>query len=578
MRRTKIVCTIGPASEHPDTLREIIRSGMNVARLNFSHGSHEEHGRRMETIRRIAAEMGENVAILLDTKGPEIRTGDFAAPPIFLEAGQRFTLTTEPIVGDASKVSVTYTDLPKDVSPGVRILVDDGLVELLVEAVEGNDVICRVLNGGKVSNKKGVNVPGISINLPSVTEKDIADIRFGIEQKVDFIAASFVRKAADVLAIRKILEEAGANIEIISKIESSEAVDNLDEIIQASDGIMVARGDLGVEIPAEEVPILQKSIISECNRLGKPVITATQMLDSMINNPRPTRAEASDVANAIFDGTDAIMLSGETANGKYPVIAVQTMDRIARRAEASLHRNQTIHNGRTSVTDAIGQAVCVTAAQLEAAAILTVTVSGYTARMIARYRPQSPIVAVTPEPSVMRRLALVWGVIPLPSVHLTDTDRMLATAVNVAVEHDLIQGGDLVVITAGVPVGVQGSTNLLKVHTVGKAAARGTGIVSRAVTGMVRVVRSVAEATALQAGEVLIAVGTDAEYVPYLKDAAAIVCEEGGLTSHAAIMALEYRIPVVVGVDKALSLFETGETITVDGRRGLIYRGAAKVL
>ncbi|MZP30442.1 pyruvate kinase [Heliobacterium undosum] len=578
MRRTKIVCTIGPASEHPDTLREIIRSGMNVARLNFSHGSHEEHGRRMETIRRIAAELGANVAILLDTKGPEIRTGDFAAPPIFLEAGQRFTLTTEPILGDASRVSVTYADLPKDVSPGARILVDDGLVELEVEAVEGSDIHCRVLNGGKVSNKKGVNVPGISINLPSVTEKDIADIRFGIEQKVDFIAASFVRKAADVLAIRKLLEAGGADIEIISKIESSEAVDNLDEIIQASDGIMVARGDLGVEIPAEEVPILQKSIIAECNRLGKPVITATQMLDSMMNNPRPTRAEASDVANAIFDGTDAIMLSGETANGKYPVVAVQTMDRIARRAESSLQRNQTIHNGKTSVTDAIGQAVCVTATQLEAAAIITATASGYTARMIARYRPQAPIVAVTPRPEVLRRLALVWGVVPLPSVQLTDTDRMLATAVNVAMEHDLIQGGDLVVITAGVPVGVQGSTNLLKVHTVGKAAARGTGIVTRSVTGKARVCRVADDAANLEPGEVLVAYGTDADYVPYLKNAAAIVCEEGGLTSHAAIMALEYRIPVVVGVDSALSLFETGETITVDGRRGLIYRGTAKVL
>ncbi|MTV50194.1 pyruvate kinase [Heliobacillus mobilis] len=578
MRRTKIVCTIGPASENIETLKDMMRAGMNVARLNFSHGSHEEHGQRMENIRRAAAELGLNVAILLDTKGPEIRLREFAAPPIMLEAGQAFTLTTEAVLGDAEKVSITYEDLPQDVTTGDKILIDDGLIELQVESVEGPEIRCRVLNGGKVSNKKGVNVPGIKINLPSVTEKDISDIQFGIAQKVDFIAASFVRKAADVLAIRKILEEAGATIDIISKIESREAIDNLDEIVHASDGIMVARGDLGVEIPAEEVPIIQKSLIAQCNRLGKPVITATQMLDSMINNPRPTRAEASDVANAIFDGTDAIMLSGETANGKYPLITVKTMDRIARRAEEALTWGQPHQGERNNVTDAIGQSVCVAADQLDAAAIVTATASGYTARMIARYRPKSPIVAATPDPAVMRRLALVWGVVPLRTEKVVDTDQMISSAVDAAVDHGVVKGGDLVVITAGVPVGVQGSTNLMKIHTVGTAAAQGSGIIAKSVAGRVRVCVTAKEATELKPGEILVAIGTDSDYVPYLKHAAAIICEEGGLTSHGAIMALEYKVPVVVGVDNATSIFKTGEVVTVDGQRGLIYRGMARVL
>lgn len=579
MRSTKIVCTIGPASEKPETIKAMIQAGMNVARLNFSHGSHEEHGERIKNIRRAAEEMGKNIAILLDTRGPEIRLGDFANPPVILETGQQFILTTEPVPGDGRRVTVTYKDLHRDVAPGDRILVDDGLIELKAVAVQGQEVICRVINGGKVSNRKGVNLPGVKINLPAVTEKDVKDIRFGIRQGVDFIAASFVRRVADVLAIRQLLEEEGANIDIIAKLESRECIDNLDEIINAANGIMVARGDLGVEIPAEEVPILQKQIIACCNQVGKPVITATQMLDSMIHNPRPTRAEASDVANAIFDGTDAIMLSGETANGKYPVEAVETMDRIARRAEKSMDRGLKVRTDGCNVTDIIGQAVCAAATQLNASAIVTATTSGYTAKMISRYRPPgAPIVAVTPDKGVQRRLALVWGVIPLPVTGIMDTDQMISAAVNAAENNGIIRGGDMVVITAGVPVGVQGTTNLMKIHTVGTAAARGIGIISRSVVGAVRVCLNAGEAAGLVPGEVLVTTGTDADFIPHIKNAAAIVAEESGLTSHAAIMALELNIPVVVGVDQAAKLFENGETITVDGRRGLIYRGIARVL
>jgi len=578
MRSTKIVCTIGPASEKPETIKAMIQAGMNVARLNFSHGSHEEHGERIINIRRAAEEMGKNIAILLDTRGPEIRLGDFANPPVILETGQLFILTTEPVPGDGRRVTVTYKELHRDVAPGDCILVDDGLIELKAVAVQGREVICRVINGGKVSNRKGVNLPGVKINLPAVTEKDVKDIRFGIRQGVDFIAASFVRRAADVLAIRQLLEEEGANIDIIAKLESRECIDNLAEIINAANGIMVARGDLGVEIPAEEVPILQKQIIARCNQVGKPVITATQMLDSMIHNPRPTRAEASDVANAIFDGTDAIMLSGETANGKYPVEAVETMDRIARRTEKSLDIGLKARTGGCTVTDIIGQAVCAAASQLNASAIVTATTSGYTARMISRYRPGAPIAAVTPDKGVQRRLALVWGVIPLPVARIMDTDQMISTAVEAAENNGIIKGGDLVVITAGVPVGVQGTTNLMKIHTVGSAAARGTGIISRSVVGAVRVCLSAGEAAELESGEVLVTTGTDADFVPYLNNASAIVAEAGGLTSHAAIMALEFNIPVVVGVEEATTLFENGEMITVDGQRGLIYRGIARVL
>ncbi|MBM7855273.1 pyruvate kinase [Desulfohalotomaculum tongense] len=583
MRRTKIVCTIGPASEDVEILKKMIRAGMNVARMNFSHGTHEDHARRISLVRQAAAEVGKNIAIMLDTKGPEIRLGVFAEEPILLRAGDEFILTTEEIQGDNSRVSVTYKDLPRDVTRGGKILVADGLIELEVIEINDTEVRCKVVNGGELKSRKGVNLPGVQVNLPALTEKDIEDILFGIEHQVDFIAASFIRNADNVLTIRKILEENNADIDIISKIENREAVDKFDEILKVSNGIMVARGDLGVEIPAEDVPMIQKTLIAKCNLAGKPVITATQMLESMTHNPRPTRAEASDVANAILDGTDAIMLSGESAAGKYPVEAVETMNRIAVRVEKSFpygkHFKKFSNGKAKTVTDGISSAVCSVSADLEAAAILSATASGHTARMISKYRPRCPIVAVTPNPKVLRKMALVWGVEPLLVRKITGTDEMIAETVEVALASGIIKAGDLVVITAGVPVGIHGTTNLLKVHTVGNILARGTGIGSRAVTGQVKVCRTVKDAREkIKDGDIMVTVGTDKDFVPYMEKCSAVVTEEAGLTSHAAIVGLNIGIPVVVGVDGATGIIPDGEMITVDGPRGLIYIGTARVM
>lgn len=584
MRRTKIVCTIGPASDSEEVIKKLLLIGMNVARLNFSHGTHEEHARRIAAIRRAAGEVGKNVAIMLDTKGPQIRLGYFQEEPVVLAEGEEVTLTTQDIKGDKHRIPVNYAGLPGDVRPGNAILLADGMLELKVLSSSDTEIICRVVNGGQLASQKNVHVPGANINLPAVTDKDIEDIKFGIEHKMDIIAASFVRKAADVLTIRQILEDAGAGMEIIAKIESRNAVNNLDEIIKVSDGVMVARGDLGVEIPAEEVPLLQKAIIERCNRAGKPVVTATQMLESMIHNPRPTRAEASDVANAIFDGTDAVMLSGETAAGKYPVEAVETMARIAERSEAALHYEELLGKKRVvgpqrTVTDAISYATCSTAQDLGAAAIITSTESGYTAKMVSKYRPRAPIIAVTPHARVLRRLALVWGVQPLLVKFTTGTDEMISSALEVSLAAGFIKGGDLVVITAGVPVGVHGTTNLLRVHTVGDILARGTGIGHRAVTGTVRIVRTSREAEeTVKRGDILVAPATDSDYVEVMARAAAVITEVGGLTSHAAIVCLEFGIPVVVGVEAATAILPDGEKVTVDSQRGLIYSGAARVL
>ena len=584
MRRSKIVCTIGPASDSMEVIKRLLLAGMNVARLNFSHGTHEEHAKRISIIRRVSGEVGKNVAIMLDTKGPEIRLGYFKEEPVLLVEGEEVTMTTQDIKGDKSLIPVNYPGLPADVHPGDSILIADGLIGLKVIAASESDIRCLVVNGGELSSQKGVNVPGVPVNLLAVTAKDMEDIKFGIEQRLDFIAASFVRKGADVLAIRQILEEAGADLDIIAKIESRESINNLDEIIKVSDGIMVARGDLGVEIPAEEVPLLQKVIIERCNRTGKPVITATQMLESMIHNPRPTRAEASDVANAIFDGTDAIMLSGETAAGKYPVEAVETMARIAERSEAALQYEELLGKKRLigpqrTVTDAISYATCATAQDLGAAAIITSTESGHTAKMVSKYRPRAPIVAVTPHARVMRKLALVWGVQPLLVKMTAGTDEMIASALEVSLAAGMINGGDLVIITAGLPVGVHGTTNLLRVHTVGDILARGTGIGHRAVTGKVRIALTVREALEkVQKGDILVTQATDSDYIPAMERAGSVITEVGGLTSHAAIVCLEFGIPVVVGVEAATAILPDGETVTVDGLRGLIYSGMAKVL
>ncbi|MFT9486378.1 MAG: pyruvate kinase [Tepidibacillus sp.] len=578
MRKTKIVCTIGPASEKVEVLKKLIHEGMNVARLNFSHGDHQEHLARIHNIRQAAKETGKTVAILLDTKGPEIRTGVIGAPEVELKQDGTIILTTDEIIGDENKISITYAGLPNDVQPGSKILIDDGLIGLEVIKIEGNEIHCRILNGGILKSKKGVNVPGVKINLPGITEKDAKDILFGIENDLDFIAASFVRKASDVLEIRKILEEHNADILIISKIENHEGVENIDEILQVSDGIMVARGDLGVEIPAEEVPLVQKMIIEKCNKAGKPVITATQMLDSMQRNPRPTRAEASDVANAIFDGTDAIMLSGETAAGKYPVESVATMARIAVRTEEALNYKE-IYNKRsslqqTTVTDAISQAVANTAIDLEVNAILTPTESGQTARLVSKYRPKAPIIAITPNPKVMKKLSVSWGVYPILGQQIRTTDEMITHAVDEALNAGAINQGDLVIITAGVPVGKTGTTNLIKVHLVGDIAVRGQGIGNRVVTGKVIKGKTVEEiASKMEDGAILVTYSTDKDMVSSFERAAAVVTEEGGLTSHAAVVGINLGIPVIVGAEQAYEKFEDGMIVTVDPERGYVYAG-----
>ncbi|MCP8967432.1 pyruvate kinase [Ectobacillus ponti] len=585
MRKTKIVCTIGPASESVDKLVQLMEAGMNVARLNFSHGSHEEHGARIQNIREAAKLAGKTVAILLDTKGPEIRTHDFENGQAELKTGAETIISMEPVLGTAEKFSVSYQGLYEDVDPGSRILIDDGLIELQVLSKANGEIRTKVLNSGLVKNKKGVNVPNVSIKLPGITEKDVQDIVFGIEQGVDFIAASFVRKATDVLEIRELLAEHGAqHIQIIPKIENQEGIDNIDAILEVSDGLMVARGDMGVEIPPEEVPLVQKSLIHKCNVAGKPVITATQMLDSMQRNPRPTRAEASDVANAIFDGTDAIMLSGETAAGSYPVESVKMMATIATRVERSLQYQDLFHSGikaaRTTITDAISQSVAHTAIALDAAAILTPTESGYTAKMISKYRPKSPVVAVTFDERVCRKLALVWGVQAyVAKEKVYSTDEMLETAIRTGMDAGAFNAGDTVVITAGVPVGETGTTNLMKVHVVGEQIVKGQGIGRKSAKGKTVVAKTAEEAIAkMEQGAILVAAATDKDMMPAIERAAGLVVEEGGLTSHAAVVGVSLGIPVIVGVQNATSVLTDGQEVTVDAARGIVYNGHAVVL
>ncbi|MFZ0446557.1 MAG: pyruvate kinase [Bacillus sp. (in: firmicutes)] len=586
MRKTKIVCTIGPASESIEKLEQLMEAGMNVARLNFSHGNHEEHAARIQNIREAAKKTGKNIGILLDTKGPEIRTHNMVNGTIELTAGTSSIISMKEVEGTPEMFSVTYEGLIDDVDAGSRILLDDGLIGLEVEKIdkEKGHIHVKVLNSGTLKNKKGVNVPGVSVNLPGITEKDASDILFGITQNVDFIAASFVRRASDVLEIRRLLEENNATyIQIIPKIENQEGVDRIDEILEVSDGLMVARGDLGVEIPAEEVPLVQKNLINKCNKLGKPVITATQMLDSMQRNPRPTRAEASDVANAIFDGTDAIMLSGETAAGNYPVESVQTMHNIASRTESALEHKKILSahskDSDHTLTDAIGQSVAHTALNLDATAIITATESGYTARMVSKYRPKSPIVAVTANESVSRRLALVWGVYPQLGKESNTTDEMLDNAVDESLNSGYVTHGDLVVITAGVPVGEAGTTNLMKIHIVGDILAKAQGIGRLSAYGKVVVAKNAEEALAkVKEGSILVTRSTDKEMVPAIEKCVALIAEEGGLTSHAAVVGLNLGIPVLVGVQDATTILKDDQDITVDPQRGVIYDGHASVI
>ncbi|RKQ29904.1 pyruvate kinase [Oceanobacillus halophilus] len=586
MRNTKIVGTIGPASESVETLEKLIDAGLNVTRLNFSHGDFAEHGARIENIRKAAANKNKTVAILLDTKGPEIRTGNFVNGEDDIIAGNTVYVSMNEVEGTAERFSVTYEGLINDVHEGSKILLDDGLIELEVVAIDkkAGEIKTIALNSGTIKNKKGVNVPNVSVNLPGITEKDTADIIFGIEQDVDFIAASFVRRASDVLEIREVLEKHNAgHIKIIPKIENQEGVDNIERILEVSDGLMVARGDLGVEIPAEDVPLVQKELIKQCNNAGKPVITATQMLDSMQRNPRPTRAEASDVANAIFDGTDAIMLSGETAAGSYPVESVQTMNNIAIKAESALDHKAILElrskNVDMTITEAMTQSVSHTAMNLSIDTIIAPTESGHTARMISKYRPKASILAVTFNEKVNRQLSLVWGVHAVMGKVASSTDEMMDIAVDSALDAGICHRGSRVIITAGVPVGESGTTNLLKIHVIGDVVAKGQGIGKRSAYGKAVFAKNADEANSkVQYGDIIVAYGTDRDMMPALEKASGIITVEGGLTSHAAVVGLNLGIPAIVGTENIFDVLEEGEDITIDGTKGDIYRGHARVL
>lgn len=586
MRRTKIVCTIGPASEDLDTLKEIIKNGMDVARLNFSHGNYDEHRERIKNIRQAAKEMGKVVSILLDTQGPEIRTTTFKDGKATLDRHDIVYITMKDVEGTKERFSVTYKGLINDVEVGTLISLDDGLIQLEVLGInhENEEIKTKVVNSGVIKDKKGVNVPNVLVNLPSLTDKDVKDILFGIEEEVDFIAASFVREANDVLMIKRILEENNAgHIQIISKIENRSGVDNFDKILEASYGIMVARGDLGVEIPSSEVPLVQKDLIHRCNIAGKPVITATQMLDSMQWEPRPTRAEASDVANAILDGTDAIMLSGETAAGDFPVESVSTMNMIALQIETALDHEQLLKNRSRSIsmtiTDGISQSVTHTAQNLGVSAIITPTQSGHSARMVAKYRPKAPIIAVTFSKEVCRRLTLVWGVYPVHSEQAYTTDELLEVSVNKSLETKIISQGSKVIITAGVPVGVSGTTNMMKVHVIGNVLATGTGIGRHYIYGDAVVTNDAEDANKrMKKGDILVTYSTDKDMMPAMEKAGGIVTEEGGLTSHAAVVGLSLGIPVIVGVQNANQVIKDGEDITIDAGTGDIHQGHASVL
>ena len=577
MRKTKIICTLGPSTDQEGVLRELVANGMNVARFNFSHGSHEEHLGRFEKLKSIREELGLPVAALLDTKGPEIRLRDFKNGTEMLEAGQTFTLTTREVEGTKEICSITYKDLPQDVQPGGTIMLDDGLIKLQVQTVNDTDIVCKVLNNGKIKNKKGVNVPGVHLSMPYMSQRDRDDIIFGAQQGFDFIAASFVRTAQDVYDIRNLLNEYDSNIRIIAKIENREGVNNIDSILAAADAVMVARGDLGVEIDFTELPGIQKNIIERSFSFGKPIVTATQMLDSMIVNPRPTRAEISDVANAIYDGTSAIMLSGETAAGAYPVEALKTMSAIAERTEQESHSRfapLTENTGKISVSDATAHAACLTAKDVNAAAIVTVTESGTTARLLSKYRPEQPIIACVMKEQVQRQLALSWGITPLMMSLAHSTDELIEMSTALAKENGYLHNGELAVVTAGVPVGVSGTTNMIKIHMVGNCLATGVGVGPEnndVASGKACVCRTMDEVRAkFKPGMVLVVPSTSNEMLSYVRDAAALVVEEPGLNSHAAIAGKALLKPTVVGAAGATSHIRDGLMVAVDCAHGSV--------
>ena len=582
MRKTKIICTLGPSTDKEGVLRDLIANGMNVARFNFSHGSHEEHLGRLEKLKALREELGKPVAALLDTKGPEIRLKDFKNGVENLVAGQTFTLTTRDVEGTNEICSITYKDLPMDVEPNGTIMLDDGLIKLQIQTVNDTDIVCTVLNNGKIKNKKGVNVPGVHLSMPYMSQRDKDDIIFGIQQGYDFIAASFVRTAQDVYDIRNLLNQYDSNIRIIAKIENREGVNNIDSILAAADAVMVARGDLGVEIDFTELPGIQKTIIDRSFSFGKPIVTATQMLDSMIVNPRPTRAEISDVANAIYDGTSAIMLSGETAAGAYPVEALKTMSAIAERTEQEgFHlrgRQMDSNPGKISVSDATAHAACLTARDVNAAAIVTVSESGTTARLLSKYRPQQPIIACVMKEQVQRQLSLSWGITSLMMPLAHSTDELIEMSTALAKENGFLHDGELAVVTAGVPVGISGTTNMIKIHMVGNCLATGVGV-GRGKTDLVSasgkacVCRTLEEVKAkFRPGMVLVVPSTSNEMLSYVRDAAALVVEEPGLNSHAAIVGNSLLKPTIVGAAGACSHIRDGLDIAVDCVHGSVQR------
>ena len=583
MKKTKIVSTLGPASNTVEIISELIEAGANVFRFNFSHGDHSEQLARMNLVRDAVKITGKSVGILLDTKGAEIRTtvqGTENGKIAFAINDIVRISMDEELLGSKEKIAVTYPGLYDDAHVGGHILFDDGLIDMeIIEKDSANrELVTKVLNAGVLGSRKGVNAPGISISLPGITEKDAADIRFGLENDIDFIAASFVRKAQDVLEIREILEEMDMNhVQIISKIESQEGIDNIEEIIKVSDGIMVARGDLGVEIPAEIVPMVQKDIIKKCNSAVKAVITATQMLESMQQNPRPTRAEASDVANAIFDGTDATMLSGESANGAYPVESVATMARIDSEAEKSMLKLGTYQINqfnKSDVTETIGLAVARAAKDLGVKCIVAATESGYTAKMISKYRPDANILAVTFDERTKRSLSLNWGVHPTVAEKPSTTDEMFDLASKKAVELGFASEGDLILITAGVPVGERGTTNVMKIQLIGSRLLEAQGVGGRAVVGNAVVATTAEEAIEkAHEGMILVVPTTDKDYMPAIEKAAALIVEDGGLTSHAAVVGIAKDLPVIVGAKDATTIIQHGEVVTADSRRGIVYRG-----
>lgn len=577
--RTKIVATIGPATQKPDVLKALIEAGATTLRLNFSHGSHEDHQRSIRLIRQVSFELNQPVGILQDLQGPKIRLGKFENGSIKLNRGDHFILTSRDLLGNQEISSVTYKPLADEVPDGATILLDDGKVEMLVEKVnrDKGELHCRVMVGGVLSNSKGVNFPGVYLSIKAMTDKDRRDLMFGLDQGVDWVALSFVRNPQDVLEIKELIASAGKDVPVIAKIEKHEAIEQMEEILALCNGVMVARGDLGVELPAEDVPLLQKRLIVTANRMGIPVITATQMLDSMVNNPRPTRAEISDVANAILDGTDAVMLSNETAVGRFPVEAVATMARIANRIERDgITRNVLkVEDTGRSIPNAISQAVSQIAIQLDAAAIMTLTKTGATARNVSKFRPQTPILAITPHVEVARQLSLVWGVKPLLVLDLPSTDQTFQSAVNVARENNFVADGDLVVTTAGTLQGVAGSTDLLKVEVVTAVLGKGTAIGQGTFTGRARVVKQPSQVADFNPGEILVVSQTNADFVEAMRKAAGIVTEADSLTSHAAVIGLRLGVPVIVGVKNATQVIRDGVILTLDMQRGVVYSGAS---